>query len=56
MKGRAAAENRGLKVTGILGVLIQAKNNSLIVAVKPLLDRLIYDANFGFNQFSSIRF
>ena len=45
-KGRAAAENCGLKVTGILGVLIQAKNNNLIVAVKPLLDRLIYDANF----------
>lgn len=45
-KGRAAAENRGLKVIGILGVLIQAKNNNLIAHVKPLLERLIYDANF----------
>lgn len=43
--GRAAAARFGLKVVGILGVLIEAKHQGLIQAVKPLVDALM---NLGF--------
>jgi predicted nucleic acid-binding protein len=39
-KGRNEALKLGLKVTGILGVLIAAKKQGFIVAVKPILDQL----------------
>ncbi|MEO1147365.1 MAG: DUF3368 domain-containing protein [Cyanobacteria bacterium J06638_22] len=45
-RGRALAVNYGLRVTGLLGVLLQAKRNGLIPAVKPLMDQLIEIANF----------
>ncbi|MDY6782840.1 MAG: DUF3368 domain-containing protein [Cyanobacteriota bacterium] len=45
-RGRAVAANYGLQVTGLLGVFVQAKQNRLIPTVKPLLDRLIEQANF----------
>jgi uncharacterized protein len=45
-RGRALAVNYGLSVTGLLGVLLQAKRNGLIPFVKPLLDQLIKDAAF----------
>jgi len=35
-----------LQVTGLLGVLVQAKQNNLIEAVKPLVDQLIEQADF----------
>lgn len=47
--GRAVAESYGLKVTGILGVLIQAKAMGLIVSVKPYIERLTTDAGFWVN-------
>ncbi len=43
--GRAAAARLGLKVVGILGVLIEAKHQGLIQAVQPLVDALM---NLGF--------
>jgi uncharacterized protein len=45
-RGRAVAMSYGLNVTGLLGILIQAKQNGLILSVKPLIDKLIVQANF----------
>jgi len=44
--GRKVAAGYGLKFTGILGVLIEAKHKGLISAVKPVLDDLITIAEF----------
>jgi len=44
--GRAAAMQLGLQVTGVLGILIAAKQNNLIYEVKPLLDALIEQVGF----------
>lgn len=44
--GRKVAAAYGLKFTGILGVLIEAKQKGLISAVKPILDDLITIAEF----------
>jgi len=40
-EGRRAARGLGLRVTGLLGILIEAKARGLISAVGPLLDQLI---------------
>jgi uncharacterized protein len=45
-RGRAVATSYGLNVTGLLGVLLQAKKQGLIPAIKPLIDRLIAQADF----------
>jgi hypothetical protein len=45
-RGRTLATGYGLNVTGLLGVLLQAKRNGLISAVKLLLDQLIEQADF----------
>ncbi len=45
-RGRAEADRLGLKITGLLGMLIEAKRKSLIIAVRPLLDSLIATAQF----------
>ncbi|ARV58296.1 nucleic acid-binding protein [Nostocales cyanobacterium HT-58-2] len=45
-RGRTLATGYGLKVTGLLGVLLQAKQNGFIPVVKPLLDQLIDQADF----------
>jgi predicted nucleic acid-binding protein len=39
-KGRRAALASGLKVTGSLGLLARAKNEGLLSAVRPLVERL----------------
>jgi len=44
--GRRAAKRRGLRMTGILGLLLAAKRQGLISAVRPVLDRLLSEANF----------
>ena len=44
--GRAVATSYGLNVTGLLGVLLQAKRNSLIPAVKPVMDQSIEQVDF----------
>ncbi|WP_448273818.1 DUF3368 domain-containing protein [Nostoc sp. DSM 114160] len=35
-----------MRITGLLGVLIEAKQKGFILAVKPLLDELIANAEF----------
>lgn len=49
IKGRQIAENFGIKVTGILGVLIKAKEEGLIAEVKPYLQKLVNEAGFWLN-------
>ncbi len=45
-RGRAEADRLGIKITGLLGILIEAKRKNLIVAVKPLMDALIATSEF----------
>ena len=42
-KGRRAALAAGLKVTGVLGLLGQAKRQGIIQAVRPLLERALVE-------------
>lgn len=49
-KGRQEAINQGINITGLLGVLIEAKIKQLIPSVKPLLDDLIIIANFRVSE------
>ena len=48
--GRSAAMRVGLKVTGVLGILLAAKRNNLIQDVKPLLDALIEQVGFWVDE------
>ena len=41
LEGRRVAERLGIKITGTLGVLLLAKKEKLIDAVKPLLDEIV---------------
>ena len=45
-KGRAIAESYKVKVIGILGVLLQAKEKGLISEVKSHLQKLVNEAGF----------
>lgn len=45
-RGRLVASRLNLRYTGILGILVEAKNKGLIAEVKPLLDTLINEAGF----------
>ncbi|MCC5667552.1 DUF3368 domain-containing protein [Nostoc sp. CHAB 5784] len=45
-RGRMVAAKVNLSYTGILGILVEAKSQKLISAVKPLLDALINQAGF----------
>lgn len=45
-KGREKAEALGIKIIGVLGLLLQAKKENLIPEVKVLMDELIYQAEF----------
>lgn len=45
-RGRMSASTYNLKVTGLLGILLQAKKQQAIANVKPLMDTLIQQANF----------
>lgn len=44
--GRNVAQSCGLSITGTLGVLVDAKQQGLIAAVRPLMDSLINDLSF----------
>lgn len=44
--GRYAAQRFGLRVVGVLGILIEAKNRVLIERLKPNLDALRQQAGF----------
>ncbi|MEM9008127.1 MAG: DUF3368 domain-containing protein [Cyanobacteria bacterium P01_F01_bin.86] len=45
-RGRLLANSYDLKVTGLLGVILLAKHQALIPAVKPLIDQMIAKADF----------
>lgn len=45
-EGRKIAQQEGLQIIGLLGVLMQAKRKGLIHLVKPLLDDLRLRADF----------
>lgn len=45
-RGRAEADRLGIKITGLLGILVEAKRKNLIVALKPLMDALIATSEF----------
>lgn len=45
-EGRAAAAALNLRTMGLLGILAQARNRSLIPAISPFLDRLQAEARF----------
>lgn len=45
-RGRQRAVRLGLRVTGVLGVLVEAKHQGLLAAVRPVLDALRRDAGF----------
>ncbi len=47
--GRKVAERYGLKIVGIIGILIQAKTTGLIKTVKPYLENLRMKADFRIN-------
>ena len=49
-RGRALAQSCGLNVTGLLGVLLQAKRKGLISLVKPLVDELVEKADFRLSE------
>ncbi|PSB28727.1 DUF3368 domain-containing protein [Stenomitos frigidus] len=40
-RGRQQATQAGLKVTGLLGILLAAKQQGLVATIQPLLDALI---------------
>lgn len=48
--GRQAAKDLGLKVTGVLGILLAAKKEALITSVKPIMDNLVSQANFRISR------
>ena len=43
--GRSHARSRGLRVTGLVGVLLAAKRTGLVPSVRPFLERLV-QSNF----------
>ena len=45
-RGYRIAQELGLNPTGLLGILLLAKHETIIPAVKPFLDRLISEAGF----------
>ncbi len=44
--GRQVAVEQGLKINGVFGILLSAKQQGLIAIVKPIIDDLISQANF----------
>ena len=48
--GRNVAASYGLKLRGLLGILIYAKQEGFIPVLKPILDRLINQAGFRVSQ------
>lgn len=44
--GRQVAVDRGLKITGVLGILLLAKRRGAIAIVKPVMDDLVTQAGF----------
>jgi len=49
-RGRRIARGTGLRVIGVLGILVASKRKGFIGAVRPLLDALVSDAGFWVGQ------
>ncbi len=49
-RGRAEANRLGIRITGLLGVLVEAKQQAVIPAVRPLMDDLIATSQFRVSQ------
>lgn len=49
-KGRLVASRVGIQCIGLMGVLVDAKRNGLIPAVKPIVDKLIQEAGFWISR------
>lgn len=45
-EGRRIAQSLNLKITGLLGVLVRAKQKGLIAALRPVLDELVLKMKF----------
>ena len=45
--GRREAERHGIKITGMLGILLKAKEKNIICNVKPFLDKIKFSTNFN---------
>ena len=45
-RGRAEADRLGLRITGLLGILVEAKRKNLIGTVKPLMNTLMATSEF----------
>ena len=48
--GRAIAANKGLTIVGVLGILLKAKQQNLIPAIKPLMDILVAETGFWISK------
>ncbi len=46
LKGGAKAKEMGVKIIGLLGILIEVKRENILPEIKPLLERLQSEANF----------
>ena len=49
-RGRAQAQRLGIRITGLLGVLLEGKTRGFVVAVKPLMNKLIENSTFWISQ------
>lgn len=54
-KGRAIAETYGLRVVGLLGILVKSTKQGHIERLKPVLDVLIKEVGFRVHQSLYIR-
>lgn len=45
-KGRRIAQENGILITGLLGVLLEAKTQNLLPQIKPILDKLVFEIGF----------
>jgi len=46
LSGREIAESLGIKIVGLIGTLLKAKEKGIIQSISPVLDRLSLEAGF----------
>jgi uncharacterized protein len=49
LKGRNIAETMGIKIVGLLGTLLKAKEKGYIPAIAPILQKLSFETGFYIN-------
>lgn len=49
-KGRSIARAHGLRIIGLLGILLAAKQRGIVVSVRELIDTLISQAKFRVSE------